>query len=87
MLEGYREARIVVDDTLLPDTTLSVREDGGWIVVAFACRQRDACERLHACADRLAMELALELARDVEVAVACDGEPHERVARAQRPWR
>lgn len=85
--EGHREASIVLDDTLLPDTTLSVRECGGWIVAAFACRQQDACERLRACADSMAMELALELERDVEVAVACDGEPHGQVARAQRPWR
>jgi len=69
---GRREVRIDLKDDVLPGVTVSVYEDEGRLVAAFVCASEASREKLNACAQTLAGELARSLARAVLVRVSTD---------------
>ena len=69
---GRREVRIQLKDEVLPGVTVSVHEDEGRLVVAFVCASEVSRERLNACAQALADELARSLGRAALVRVSTD---------------
>ena len=69
---GRREVRIDLKNEVLPGVTVSVYEDEGRLVAAFACASEASREKLCACAGALAAELARSLARAALVRVTTD---------------
>jgi hypothetical protein len=69
---GRREVRLDLKAEVLPGVTLSVYEEEGRLVAAFACASEASRETLNRCAQSLAEELAQSLARAVLVRVATD---------------
>jgi hypothetical protein len=69
---GRREVRLDLKAEVLPGVTLSVYEDEGRLVAAFACASEASRETLNRCAQSLAEELAQSLARAVLVRVTTD---------------
>lgn len=69
---GRREVRIDLKDEVLPGVTVSVYEDEGRLVAAFVCASEPSREKLCACAQALACELAQLLVRPTLVRVTTD---------------
>jgi hypothetical protein len=69
---GRREVRIDLKDEVLPGVTVSVYEDEGRLVAAFACSSESSRETLNGCAQPLADELARSLSRPTLVRVTTD---------------
>lgn len=69
---GRREVRLDLKAEVLPGVTLSVYEEEGRLVAAFACASESSRETLNRCAQPLAEELAQSLARAVLVRVSTD---------------
>jgi hypothetical protein len=69
---GRREVRIDLKDEILPGVTVSVYEDEGRLVAAFACASEASREKLCACAQTLAAEMAQSLSRPALVRVTTD---------------
>jgi len=70
--QGRREVRIDLKDEVLPGVTVSVYEDEGRVVAAFTCASEPSREKLCACANALARELAQSLKRLALVRVTTD---------------
>ncbi|WP_144630589.1 hypothetical protein [Bordetella genomosp. 13] len=69
---GRREVRIALADDVLPGVTVSVFEDAGRVVAAFACASEASREKLCVNAAALAAELAASLRRPCLVRVTTD---------------
>lgn len=69
---GRREVRLDLKAEVLPGVALSVYEDEGRLVAAFACASETSRETLCRCAQSLADELARSLSRPVLVRVSTD---------------
>lgn len=69
---GRREVRIDLKDDVLPGVTLAVYEEEGRLVAAFTCASEASRERLNACAQALADELAQSLGRPARVRITTD---------------
>jgi len=69
---GRREVRLDLKAEVLPGVTVSVYEEDGRLVAAFACASEASRETLNRCARALAEELARSLARPVRVRVSTD---------------
>jgi len=69
---GRREVRLDLKAEVLPGVTVSVYEEDGRLVAAFACASEASRETLNRCAPVLAQELAQSLARAVLVRVSTD---------------
>jgi hypothetical protein len=69
---GRREVRIELKDEVLPGVTVCVYEDQGLLVADFVCASEPSREKLCACAQALAGELAGSLNRAVLVRVSTD---------------
>jgi len=64
--------RLDLKAEVLPGVTVSVYEEDGRLVAAFACASEASRETLNRCAPVLAQELAQSLARAVLVRVSTD---------------
>jgi len=69
---GRREVRIDLKNEVMPGVTVSVYEEEGRLVAAFACASEASREKLNACAQVLADELARSLGRSTLVRVSTD---------------
>ncbi|SAI25414.1 Uncharacterised protein [Bordetella ansorpii] len=69
---GRREVRVELKDDVLPGVTVSVYQEAGRVVAAFACASEASREKLCAAAPGLAAELARSLGRACLVRVTTD---------------
>ncbi len=66
---GRREVRIDLKAEVLPGVTMSVYEEGAWLVVEFSCAQESSRDTLCRCAQQLADELVASLRRSTVLRV------------------
>ena len=69
---GRREVRFELKSDVLPGVTVSVYQEAGCVVAAFACASEASREKLCAAAPGLAAELAQSLGRACLVRVTTD---------------